>query len=374
MVKLNSPFGNISLNETTGEIESNVKGFYYLALFTSLNVIISAFCLIYIVLKLTINKFIRDIFSIVAIQNIVCSTTMTICAVIMICLNERPSWTCQGLVIANFVLLRTQSVMIPLISVLRYAMASKAMSSKMIQKKYLTFVIIFSILFPYFNACINLMLNGGYSKLTYLCMEVPLNDYEIPKLPFIFNATLYLLLLGSGIFFDYQMILFVKNRNQIQPIQLVPWKIIGSEEKEKDMEVPLRTTIISSFMMLSFFIGFLLYLALDHFWPIPFIVTGYCIIILPLSLFFSVKHTKNKKAKVQRPSLQPPQGPHFHDESSSFHNGISYPLQFHEDFETIEGIKEAEVPNMLQPHDNFEMIVEDIEGKILNDRNVIVHT
>ena len=29
---------------------------------------------------------------------------------------------------------------------------------------------------------------------------------------------------------------------------------------------------------------------------------------------------------------------------------------------------------MLQPHDNFEMIVEDIEGKILNDRNVIVHT
>ena len=136
MVKLNSPFGNISLNETTGEIESNLKGFYYLALFTSLNVIISAFCLIYIVLKLTINKFIKDIFYIKAIQNIVCSTTMTICAVIMICLNERPSWTCQGLVIANFVLLRTQSVMIPLISVLRHAMASKAMSSKMIQKKY----------------------------------------------------------------------------------------------------------------------------------------------------------------------------------------------------------------------------------------------
>ena len=75
------------------------------------------------------------LFYIKAIQNIVCSTTMTICAVIMICLNERPSWTCQGLVIANFVLLRTQSVMIPLISVLRHAMASKAMSSKMIQKK-----------------------------------------------------------------------------------------------------------------------------------------------------------------------------------------------------------------------------------------------
>ena len=374
MVKLNSPFGNIYLNETNSEIESNVKGFYYLAVFTSLNMIISMFCLIYIALKLTLNKFIKAIFSILAIQNIICSTIMTICAVIMINLNERPYWTCQGLVIANFVLTRTQSVMIPLISILRYAMASKATNSKIIQERYITFVMIFSALFPYFNTCLNLMLNGGYSKLTYLCMDLPLNDYQTPKLPFIINATLYVLLLGSAIFNDYQMILFVKNRNQIQPIQLVPWKIVDPKEKEKDMEVPLRTTIISSFMMLSFFIGFSLYLALDHFWPIPFIVTGYCIIILPLALFFSVKHTKNRKAKVQRPSLQPPQGLYFHNES--FPVGISYPLQFHEDFETIEGIKEAEVPNTntLQPHNDFEMIVEDIEGEILNDRNVIVHT
>ena len=372
MVRLNSPFGNIYLNETNGEIESNFKGFYYLAVFTSLNVIISTFCLIYIALKLTLNKFIKAIFSIMAIQNIICSSTMTICAVIMISLNERPYWTCQSLVLANFALIRTQSVMIPLISILRYAMASKATNSKIIQESYITFVMIFCALFPYFNTCLNLMLNGGYSKLTYLCMELPLNDYQMPKLPFIINATLYVLLLGSAIFNDYQMILFVKNRNQIKPIQLVPWKIVGSEEKEKDMEVPLRTTIISSFMMLSFFIGFSLYLALDYFWPIPFIVTGYCIIILPLSLFFSVKHTKNKKAKVQRPSLQPPQGPHFHNES--FPIGISHPLQFHEDFETIEGIKEAEVPNELKSHDDFEMILEDVEGEIMNDRNVIVHT
>ena len=372
MVRLNSPFGNIYLNETNGEIASNVKGFYYLAVFTSLNVIISAFCLIYIALKLTLNKFIKTIFSVMAIQNIICSTTMTICAVIMICLNERTYWTCQGLVMTNFVLNRTHSVMIPLISILRYAMASKATNSKIIRERYITFALIFCALFPYFNAYLNLMLNGGYSKLTYLCMELPLHDYQMPKLPFIINGTLYVVLLGSAIFNDYQMILFVKNRNQIQPIQLVPWKNVGSEEKGRDMEVPLRTTIISSFMMLSFFIGFSLYLALDHFWPIPFIVTGYCIIILPLSLFFSVKHTKNKKAKVQRPSLQPPQGPHFHTEN--FPVGISYPLQFHEDFETIEVIKEAEVPNMLQPHDDFEVIVEDIEGEIINDRNVIVHT
>ena len=372
MVRLNSPFGNIYLNETNGEIESNVKGFYYLAVFTSLNVIISMLCLIYIALKLTLNKFIKAIFSIMAIQNIICSTTMTVCAVIMICLNERPYWTCQGLVMTNFVLNRTHSVMIPLISILRYAMASKATNSKIIQERYITFLIIFCALFPYFNTCLNLTLNGGYSKLTYLCMELPSHDYKQPKLPLLINSTLWVLLLGSGVFFDFQMILFVKKRNQTQPIQLVPWKIVDPQEKEKDMEVPLRTTIISSFMMLSCFIGFSLYLTLDHFWPIPFIVTCYCIIILPLTLFFSVKHKDNKKVKIQRPSLQPPQGPHFHNES--FPVGISYPLQFHEDFETIEVIKEAEVPNMLQPHDDFEVIVEDIEGEIMNDRNVIVHT
>ena len=55
--------------------------------------------------------------------------------------------------------------------------------------------------------------------------------------------------------------------------------------------------------------------------------TCYCIIILPLTLFFSVKHTENKKAKVEGPSLQLPQGTHFHNES--FPIVISYPLQFH---------------------------------------------
>ena len=149
MVQLTTHFGNISFNETYDETESNSEGSYYLSVFTLSNVIMSVFCLFYIAMKLTLNKFIKAIFSIMAIQNIICSNIMTICAVIMINLNERPHWTCQGLVIANFVLTRTQSVMIPLISLLRYEMASKAMRSKIIQKKYITFVIIFSALFPY---------------------------------------------------------------------------------------------------------------------------------------------------------------------------------------------------------------------------------
>ena len=351
MVQLTTPIGNISFNETNSETESNLEGSYYLTVFTLLNVIMSAFCLFYIAMKLTLNKSIKAIFSIMAIQNIICSTILTI----IICLNDHSYWGCQGFDMATFVLTRSQSVMIPLISILRYTMASKATNSKIIKQRYVTFVLIFCALFPYFNACLNLMLNGGCSKLTYLCMELPVHDYKLAKIPFIINAALYALLLGSGVFFDVQMILLVKKRNQTQPIQLVPWKIVGSEEKEKDMEVPLRTTIISSIIMLKFFIGFSLYLALDLFWPIPFIVTGYCIITLPLTLFFSVKHTKSKKAKVQRPSLQPPQGPHFHNENTSFHNGISHPLQFHEDFETIE-----------------DDCIEDDEEEVLNVRKIIV--
>ena len=362
MVQLTTPIGNISFNETNNETDSNSEGLSYLVyliVFTLSNVIMSAFCLFYIAMKLTLNKFIKAIFSIMAIQNIICSTILTI----IICLNNRSYWACQGFDMATFVLTRSQSVMIPLISVLRYTMASKARNSKIIQQRYITYVLIFCALFPYFNAYLNLMLNGGYSKLTYLCMELPVHDYKLAKLPLIINTALYVVLLGSGVFFDVQMILLVKKQNQTQPIQLVPWKIVDPQEKEKDMEVPLRTTIISSIIMLKFFIGFSLYLALDLFWPIPFIVTGYCIITLPLTLFFSVKHTKSKKAKVQRPSLQPPQGPHFHNENSSFHNGISHPLQFHE-----EVIDSNEQGKQIEPRSTLPNAVEEIEISVVNRR------
>ena len=98
----NTPFGRIFLNETNDEkIVSNSTEFYYLAAITSSNVIISVFCLLYITLKLSLNKFIKRILSIMAIQNIICCTIMTISTAVMINLNDQSFWTCHRFVLLH---------------------------------------------------------------------------------------------------------------------------------------------------------------------------------------------------------------------------------------------------------------------------------
>ena len=76
------------------------------------------------------------------------------------------------------------------------------------------------------------------------------------------------------------------------------------------MVIPVRATIISSVFTISFMIGFSFFLSTDNFWPLPIIVAIYNLIPLPLTLVFSVKHTKSKNVKSQ-----PPQGLHYHRES-----------------------------------------------------------
>jgi hypothetical protein len=110
MVKFNTPFGRIFLNKTNNEeIVSNSTEFYYLAAITSSNVIISVFCLVYITMKLTLNKLIKGILSIMAIQNIICSTIITISTALMISFNDQSFWTCQRLVLLDQPLTNNQN-------------------------------------------------------------------------------------------------------------------------------------------------------------------------------------------------------------------------------------------------------------------------
>ena len=59
-----------------------------------------------------------------------------------------------------------------------------------------------------------------------MCMELPINAFKMPKIQFIYGVSMYFIVLGIGVYFDYQMFLFVKNRNKIEPTQtqIVPWK------------------------------------------------------------------------------------------------------------------------------------------------------
>ena len=90
---------------------------------------------------------------------------------------------------------------------------------------------ILTTLFPYLNAFLNLTLNDGYGKIAHLCMELPIQEYQLAKMRIIPNTMLYIIFLCSGIIFDYQMIRFVRNRNQTEPTELVPWKSVSPKDK-----------------------------------------------------------------------------------------------------------------------------------------------
>ena len=133
MTLSNTSFSNISLSETNNEIELEAKGNYCLAVITSINVIVSIICLLYITFKLLLNKFIKAILCIMAIQNILSSTILTIANTFMIVFNDQSYITCQSIYSSLFVQFRSISTMTALISIIRYAMASKAANARLLK-------------------------------------------------------------------------------------------------------------------------------------------------------------------------------------------------------------------------------------------------
>ena len=134
----------------------------------------------------------------------------------------------------------------------------------------------------------------------------------------------YFFILGSGIFFDTKMFLFVKKRNSIEPIQLVPWKSVALDDKKKDLEIPIKATIISSVYLILFFIFSISYLIFDNFWYFFVSVSLYYVVPLPLLLVFTIK-----QKQIGKKNIQPPQKLQFHGDN--FSNSISNRLQLHED-------------------------------------------
>ena len=133
MTLSNTLFFNISVNETNSEFELEAKGNYCLAVITSINVIVSIICLLYITLKMSLNKFIKAILCIMAIQNILSSTILTVANTFMIVFNDQSYLTCQSILSSLFVQFRSISTMTALISIIRYAMASKASNARLLK-------------------------------------------------------------------------------------------------------------------------------------------------------------------------------------------------------------------------------------------------
>ena len=299
---------NNNSSNGTDFVSSQNNGKYFLIVITSTNVIASFLCILYIALKLTLNKFIKAIFCIMAMQNIIGATLITIANGIIIWTDSKSFLTCNLLTQPLLIFTRSNSVMTFLISVIRYAMAWKASYAKFLKEKYLNYTIIFGGIFPYINLMINLYLNNGFGKLAAMCLDSP----NISDLQLIFNIPIHAFNACGGIFFDLKMLAFVKKRNKIQPIAIIPWKSRDKKDSEEDVEVPTKATIASTSFFLSSLVLFYLTNLSNDFWITLCLVSAYYTTPLPVLLIFTIKQKNDKKKTVQ-----PPQTLQFHNEDLS---------------------------------------------------------
>ena len=139
-------------------------------------------------------------------------------------------------------------------------MAWKASKTKLVESKYLISAIIFGAMVPYLTIFGNNMFRqyNDRRQLFVQCMGVNAT-MKMNKVHLLVNAVSIVIFVGTGLFFDIKMLIFVRNRNKTEPIQLVPWKSTNPRlmlEKEKDdITVPLRASCVSTASLI--FLGIL---------------------------------------------------------------------------------------------------------------------
>ena len=114
------PFNNLTSNITIDSDQSTGNGSKLFMAVTTLGVVVSFVSLLYIRLKLVLNKFIKAILFIIALNHTVCFSIMTIANAIMFANNNRTELTCRLLLIPGVTICRTTVTFTTLLSVLRY--------------------------------------------------------------------------------------------------------------------------------------------------------------------------------------------------------------------------------------------------------------
>ena len=143
-------------------------------------------------------------------------------------------------------------------------MAWKASKTKLVKSKYLISAIIFGAMVPYMTVFGNIFghimksSRNQYTEagnLLVQCLGVK-STLEMNKIHLLVNVVLSVIFVGTGLFFDIKMLIFVRNRNKIEPIPLVPWKStnprLRPEIEKDDITVPLRASCVSTASLLFF--------------------------------------------------------------------------------------------------------------------------
>ena len=110
---------NITSNNTMDLDLPTGGGNYSLITVSAIGAIVSVLCLLYITLKLVLNKFIKTILFILALNHTLCFASMTISKAIMIANTDRSELTCRLLMIPLYTIFQSTLVFLSLLSVLR---------------------------------------------------------------------------------------------------------------------------------------------------------------------------------------------------------------------------------------------------------------
>ena len=420
---INSTFEEMTLptsyNNYSMTPPTSYNNYYRLILMatTGLGVLSSVLSLLYIFFKLTLNKYIKTILLIMGFHNLISFSIMTVAIAVIIENNMEAPLTCMLLTQPQMFVMKSNRMLICLISAIRYLMAYQASKVKIMSTKYIISLITLGATLPYLTMIANWSVSLNKDNLLTLCLDSQ-NSQETQNsqgsqnsqdsqdslhfqdsldslhsqdsqnfqhssfiqfpMQFALNISLALLSISIGLFFDFKMLGFVRKRRQIQPIPtvpssrrpntrnlqlqpntstiglfLVPWKSSSSHQEQKDIGVPLNATIIS-FSYLLVFTALSLILS---FWFDNFwvIMTTACLIHIP-PLPMMLIFTMKKQGKSQ---IQPPKALQFHNPKRTKKVTISPILQFHEFSEHSTELTQLpnaikEEPAKTQNQDNIE--------------------
>ena len=222
-------------------------------------------------------------------------------------------------------------------------MVWKASKTKILKEKSILLLIGIGSIFPILIPLSTLIFEKG--KLVNTCLDIGFEE----KNPFTLGVQIFfsIIVFGVGLFCDIKMYNFTKETdeaNNHNSTNLVPWKSVSSPEgvDEKDTEVPLRATIISSvdyFVTLTLFpIGELM-VHFNLYWMYLVITIIIAVTPFPLLLIFTIKRKKENQANHKKNQIQPPSKLQFHENYPN--QSMSHPLQYHDEImiETVSSIE-----------------------------------
>ena len=275
---------------------------------------LSTVSLYFAAFKLRLNPILKFILVVMTLFNVIGTTIQLIGEIILLHQESIPStFICRCLAFPAASIIFGNFLTGSLISMLRLYMSKLAASAKVANIKMILPMIIFAITVNY---SINLLLVvfldwNDSSNMISKCLLLDLDATFIPIRTICYWFVLAIV--GWGATSDYEMYLFVKQRNAANAsgTQLVPWRS-NQDSLPEALDIPIKATMISA-MGFFFLLSILIFIANDLFYGIVsshvmiISLTTFCSTTLPIILmFFAVK----KQNKIH--NAQPPTGLQMH--------------------------------------------------------------